>query len=103
MDHAGIVVEDLAAAIAFFTELGLELVGETTVGGQTVDRVIGLEGTRGRVPTRPARACPVCRRAGCTDESHQRRIDDWRARRARRPYDHAERRYTEVRVRRPGC
>jgi catechol 2,3-dioxygenase-like lactoylglutathione lyase family enzyme len=32
MDHVGIVVDDLAAATAFFTELGLELQGEGTVG-----------------------------------------------------------------------
>jgi catechol 2,3-dioxygenase-like lactoylglutathione lyase family enzyme len=33
MDNVGIVVDDLAAAIAFFVELGLELQGETTVEG----------------------------------------------------------------------
>jgi catechol 2,3-dioxygenase-like lactoylglutathione lyase family enzyme len=43
MDHAGIVVEDLAAAIAFFTELGLELEGRATVEGAWVDRLIGLD------------------------------------------------------------
>jgi catechol 2,3-dioxygenase-like lactoylglutathione lyase family enzyme len=42
MDHAGIVVEDLAAAVAFFTELGLELEGRATVEGAWVDRLIGL-------------------------------------------------------------
>ena len=46
MDNVGIVVEDLKAAIAFFVELGLELEGETTVEGQWVDRVIGLNGVR---------------------------------------------------------
>jgi hypothetical protein len=30
MDNVGIVVEDLDAAIAFFTELGLELEGRTS-------------------------------------------------------------------------
>jgi catechol 2,3-dioxygenase-like lactoylglutathione lyase family enzyme len=34
MDHAGFVVEDLAAAIAFFVELGLELEGEAAVEGE---------------------------------------------------------------------
>lgn len=34
MDNVSIVVDDLKAAIAFFTELGLELEGETTVEGQ---------------------------------------------------------------------
>ena len=46
MDHAGIVVEDLAAAIAFFVELGLDLEGETTVEGEFADRLIGVEGVR---------------------------------------------------------
>ncbi|HLY13036.1 MAG TPA: VOC family protein [Candidatus Limnocylindrales bacterium] len=46
MDHVGIVVNDLAGAMAFFTELGLELDGEAHVEGSWVDRVIGLEGVR---------------------------------------------------------
>jgi catechol 2,3-dioxygenase-like lactoylglutathione lyase family enzyme len=46
MDHAGIVVEDLAAAVAFFVELGLELEGEAAVEGPWVDRLVGLEGVR---------------------------------------------------------
>lgn len=46
MDHVGIVVEDLAAATAFFVELGLELQGEACVEGDWVDRVVGLEGIR---------------------------------------------------------
>src|SRR6185436_2509134 len=46
MANIGIVVDDLKAAIAFFEELGLELEGETTVEGPSVDRTIGLEGVR---------------------------------------------------------
>ena len=46
MDHVGIVVDDLAGAIAFFVELGLEVEGETPVEGRWVDRVTGLEGVR---------------------------------------------------------
>lgn len=46
MDHVGVVVEDLAAAIAFFVELGLELEGETSVEGQFPDDLLGLEGVR---------------------------------------------------------
>lgn len=46
MDHAGIVVEDLQAAIAFFVELGLELEGEATVEGAWADQLIGLNGVR---------------------------------------------------------
>jgi catechol 2,3-dioxygenase-like lactoylglutathione lyase family enzyme len=49
MDNVGIVVDDLKAAIAFFAELGLELEGEATVEGQSVDRVVGLEGVRSDV------------------------------------------------------
>ena len=45
-DHSGYVVEDLAAAIAFFVELGLELEGETTVEGEWVDQLVGLDGVR---------------------------------------------------------
>jgi catechol 2,3-dioxygenase-like lactoylglutathione lyase family enzyme len=46
MDHVGIVVDDLAAATAFFLALGLGLQGEASVEGDWVDRVIGLEGAR---------------------------------------------------------
>jgi catechol 2,3-dioxygenase-like lactoylglutathione lyase family enzyme len=46
MDHVGIVFDDLAAATAFFVELGLELQGEGSVEGGWVDRVVGLEGVR---------------------------------------------------------
>jgi catechol 2,3-dioxygenase-like lactoylglutathione lyase family enzyme len=46
MDNVLIVVDDLKAAIAFFTELGMELEGEMTVEGQWVDRIIALDGAR---------------------------------------------------------
>ncbi len=46
MDNVGIVVDDMAAAIAFFVELGLELEGETTVEGRWVDRTVGLDGVK---------------------------------------------------------
>ena len=46
MDNVLIVVHDLEAAKAFFAELGLELEGETTVEGEWVDRIVGLEGVR---------------------------------------------------------
>ena len=46
MDNVLIVVEDLEAAKAFFTELGMELEGETQVEGPWVDRVVGLQGVR---------------------------------------------------------
>jgi catechol 2,3-dioxygenase-like lactoylglutathione lyase family enzyme len=46
MDNVLLVVDDLEAAIAFFTELGIELEGETTVEGEWVDRIVGLDGVR---------------------------------------------------------
>ena len=46
MDHVGIVVDDLAAAIEFFAELGLELQGQGPVEGRWVDRIVGLDGVR---------------------------------------------------------
>jgi catechol 2,3-dioxygenase-like lactoylglutathione lyase family enzyme len=36
----------MAAAIAFFVELGMELEGQTTVEGASVDRMVGLDGVR---------------------------------------------------------
>ena len=49
MEHVGIVVDDLAAATAFFVELGLKLLGEGPVEGGWVDRVVGLEGVRAEI------------------------------------------------------
>lgn len=46
MDNVGIVVEDLDAAIAFFTELGLVLEGRMQVEGEWAGRVTGLRGQR---------------------------------------------------------
>jgi catechol 2,3-dioxygenase-like lactoylglutathione lyase family enzyme len=49
MHHVGIVVDDLAAATAFFVELGLELQGEAKLEGGVVDRVVGLDGVRTKI------------------------------------------------------
>jgi catechol 2,3-dioxygenase-like lactoylglutathione lyase family enzyme len=49
MEHIGIVVDDLAAATAFFVALGLEVEGETSVEGDLVDRINGLDGVRSDV------------------------------------------------------
>src|SRR4051794_33327560 len=46
IDNVAIVVDDLKGAIAFFSELGLQLEGEASVEGDFVDRVVGLKGTR---------------------------------------------------------
>ena len=42
LDNVGIVVEDLAVAIEFFRELGLELEGQALVEGEWAGRVTGL-------------------------------------------------------------
>src|SRR3954447_9764713 len=46
MDNVGIVVEDLDAAIEFFTELGLKLEGRAPIEGDWADGVTGLLGQR---------------------------------------------------------
>ena len=60
MDNVLIVVDDLEAAKAFFAELGMELEGETTVEGPSVDRLISLQNVRAtlalmRTPDGPGR------------------------------------------------
>ncbi|WP_315832936.1 VOC family protein [Bradyrhizobium prioriisuperbiae] len=42
MDNVAIVVEDLAAAIDFFRELGLEFEGRATIEGEWAGRITGL-------------------------------------------------------------
>jgi catechol 2,3-dioxygenase-like lactoylglutathione lyase family enzyme len=49
MDNVGIVVDDLAAAIAFFSELGLQLEGEMTVEGPWVGQTVGLDNVRSSI------------------------------------------------------
>jgi catechol 2,3-dioxygenase-like lactoylglutathione lyase family enzyme len=44
MDNVAIVVEDLDAAVAFFTELGMELEGRAQIEGLWADRTVGLDG-----------------------------------------------------------
>jgi catechol 2,3-dioxygenase-like lactoylglutathione lyase family enzyme len=46
IEHVGIVVDDLAAAIEFFVELGLVQKDGGTAEGRWVDRIVGLEGVR---------------------------------------------------------
>jgi catechol 2,3-dioxygenase-like lactoylglutathione lyase family enzyme len=43
MDHVSVVVDDLPAAIAFFTTLGMSVEGEMPIEGEWVDRVNGIE------------------------------------------------------------
>ncbi|MFZ1659947.1 MAG: VOC family protein [Flavobacteriales bacterium] len=49
MDNVGIVVESLDVAIAFFTELGLEVEGRYNVAGDWVGRVTGLKGQEAEI------------------------------------------------------
>ncbi len=46
MDNVGIVVEDMDAAVEFFTELGLELEGRAPIEGAWAEGVTGLRGIR---------------------------------------------------------
>jgi catechol 2,3-dioxygenase-like lactoylglutathione lyase family enzyme len=46
LDHVSVVVDDLAAAVAFFTALGMTIQGEAPIEGLWVDRVNGIEGIR---------------------------------------------------------
>ena len=47
LEHIGVVVDDLAGATAFFVALGLEVEGEASVEGRSVDRINALRNTRG--------------------------------------------------------
>jgi catechol 2,3-dioxygenase-like lactoylglutathione lyase family enzyme len=46
LDHLSVVVDDLAAAIAFFTVLGMTPDGKGSVEGSWVDRINALEGVQ---------------------------------------------------------
>lgn len=46
LDHISVVVEDLPAAIDFFTALGMEIEGEAPIEGPWVDRINGIEGIK---------------------------------------------------------
>lgn len=45
-DHVSVVVDDLAAAVAFFTALGMTIEGESPIEGPWVDRINALEGIK---------------------------------------------------------
>ena len=46
MDNVGIVVDDLDAAVAFFTELGMELEGRAQIEGSWAENVVALKDMR---------------------------------------------------------
>ena len=49
LDHVGIIVDDLDAAVDFFVELGLEVEGKTFLEGEWMDQVLGLTGVQSDV------------------------------------------------------
>jgi catechol 2,3-dioxygenase-like lactoylglutathione lyase family enzyme len=49
MDNVAIVIDDLDAAVAFFTELGMELESKGQVEGLWADRTVGLDGVRSEI------------------------------------------------------
>jgi catechol 2,3-dioxygenase-like lactoylglutathione lyase family enzyme len=46
LDHIGVVVDDLDAVAAFFLALGFEREDGGLVGGEWVDKIVGLDGVR---------------------------------------------------------
>jgi catechol 2,3-dioxygenase-like lactoylglutathione lyase family enzyme len=72
MDNVAIVVDDLDAAVAFFTELGMELEGKGQVEGLWADRTVGLDGVRSRQPSTRA----PCRRHNVV-ERRINRLKQW--------------------------
>ena len=51
MDNVLIVIDNMEAAKAFFVELGMQLEGETTVEGRSVDRLVGIDNVRCEIAT----------------------------------------------------
>ena len=49
MDNVAVVVDDLDAAIAFFTELGMEVEGRQLIEGLYADQSVGLDGVRSEI------------------------------------------------------
>ncbi|MEP9393348.1 VOC family protein [Gordonia sp. VNK1] len=49
LENVGIAVEDIDAAIAFFTDLGLTVVGRDTVSGEWADTAVGLDGNHAKI------------------------------------------------------
>ena len=49
LENVGIAVRDLEEAIAFFTDLGLTLLGRDTVSGEWADTAVGLDGNHAAI------------------------------------------------------
>ena len=49
LENVGIAVRDLEATIAFFTDLGLTVLGRDTVSGEWADTAVGLDGNHANI------------------------------------------------------
>jgi glyoxylase I family protein len=49
LENVGIAVRDLDETVAFFTDLGLTVVGQDTVSGEWADTAVGLDGNHARI------------------------------------------------------
>jgi len=49
LENVAIAVRDLETAIAFFTDLGLTLLGRDTVSGEWTDTAVGLDGNHANI------------------------------------------------------
>lgn len=49
LENVGIAVRDLDEAIAFFTDLGLTVIGRDTVSGEWADIAVGLSGNHAKI------------------------------------------------------
>jgi glyoxylase I family protein len=49
LENVGIAVRDLEAAIAFFCDLGLTVLGRDTVSGEWTDTAVGLDGNHANI------------------------------------------------------
>ena len=48
-ENVGIAVRDIDAAIAFFTGLGLTVLGRDTISGEWADTAVGLDGNHAKI------------------------------------------------------
>lgn len=49
LENVGIAVRDLEEAIAFFCDLGLEVLGRDTISGEWADTAVGLDGNHAKI------------------------------------------------------
>lgn len=49
LENVAIAVRDLDATIAFFTDLGLTVIGRDTVSGEWTDTAVGLDGNHAKI------------------------------------------------------